>query len=84
MCNMDWREATRALRQSALTAVDCGIELRIVVHLELAVDLEIALAARAFPEQPLQAGRQIGALLVQARQFRAASVDVRGIHVAAL
>ena len=65
-------------------AVDRRIERRVVVHLELAVDLETALAARALGEQPVEAGRQVRPLLVQARQFREAALDVRAIDVVAL
>src|SRR5688572_26163705 len=64
--------------------VDRGIEPGVVVHLELAVDLEAALAARAFREQAVEAGAEVGPLLDEAIELRLAAFDMRAIDVAAL
>src|SRR5579862_918236 len=67
-----------------LLAVDRRVERGIVVHLELAVDLEAGRAARGLLEQAVEARGQVASLLVQAVQLGAAALDVGRIHVLAL
>ena len=44
------------------------VEARVVVHLELAVDLEVGAAGRGVGQQRVQAAGEVGALLLQARR----------------
>src|SRR5581483_918640 len=64
--------------------IERRIQLWIVVHLELPVHLEGALAALGFREQPVEAAGEVGALLLEALELRAAARDMCGVHVGAL
>src|SRR4029079_1055400 len=60
------------------------VETRVVVHLELAVDLEVRAPGAAIGQQRVEASREIGALLVQALQLARARLAVRVVDVAPL
>ena len=60
------------------------VEARVVVHLELAVDLEVRAAGAAVGQQRVEAGGQIGALLVQPLELGRARAAMRLVDVAPL
>ena len=60
------------------------VETRVVVHLELAVDLEVRAPGAAIGQQRVEASREIGALLVQPLQLARARLAVRVVDVAPL
>lgn len=66
-----------------LRTIKIRIQRRVVVHLELAIDLVMCHPGGAISQQLLQAGGQIGALLGEADQLGFARGDVLGRGVAA-
>ena len=68
----------------ALFAVDRRIQGGVVIHLELAVDLEPRIAAGGLFEEAVKASREILPLFEEARKARSATLNVCPFDILAL
>ena len=65
-------------------SIEIRVERGIVVHLELAVELEIRPSGARFREQEVEAGQQVVALREQALELARAEADMLVVRVGAL